>query len=496
LDAIAGVSIVNTGGRADTSGWEEAWLNSASDPHLFVTKVMGYLPAGVPNPNGLLQLERWQDRFLKDFYLDPLGNVTDSPRHTVRSGHGVGKSTVIALLALWFPLTHYDSKTVITANSQDQLKTNNWAELRKQASNLPDALRGQIQIDEEKMYIKAAPEMAFVVRRTASKSNPEALAGIHANHVLYLIDEASGIDDIIFETAQGSLSTPGACAAMFSNPTRVTGFFYKTHTSLQHRWRTFHVSSRDVIRARGHIEDVETAYGKGSNKVKVRVDGDFPTQDDDTVIPLEWVRAAIDRDVVKMDYLPVWGLDVARFGDDRSALAKRQANRLLEPVKWWQGKDTMQLTGLVFNEYHATHEDMRPKEILVDVIGLGAGVVDRCRELGLPVRGINVAEANATDDRCMRLRDELWFKGRDWFETKDCSIPNDPALISELVVPTYDQHSSGRNVVESKKDMKKRVPEMGSPDIADAFLLTFAGSSYRKMPNRKGAPVRRDPWAA
>jgi hypothetical protein len=133
---------------------------------------------------------------------------------------------------------------------------------------------------------------------------------------------------------------------------------------------------------------------------------------------------------------------------------------------------------------------------LVDVIGLGAGVVDRCKELGLPVRGVNVAEANASDDHCMRLRDELWWKGREWFESKDCSIPNDTALISELVVPTYDHHSSGRVVVESKRDMKKRVPEMGSPDIADAFLLTFAGSQYRKAPIRRGPLVSRNPWAA
>lgn len=477
-------------------GWEQAWLSSANNPWLFATGVMGYLPANAPNPDGQRQLEAWQDKFLKEFFLDPAGNVTNSPRHSTRSGHGVGKSTIIAMLALWFPLTHYDSKTVITANSQDQLKVNNWPELRKQAKYLPDALRAQIQIDEEMAYIKADKEMAFIVRRTASKSNPEALAGIHALHVLYLIDEASGIDDIIFETAQGSLSTPGACACMFSNPTRVTGFFYKTHHELQHRWRCHHVSSRDVARARGHIEDVEAAYGKGSNRARVRIDGEFPTQDDNTVIPLEWVRAAIDRDVVRLPYLPVWGVDVARFGDDRSALAKRQANRLLEPVKFWHNKDTMQLSGIIHSEYYATHEDMRPKEILIDVIGIGSGVVDRCRELGLPVRGINVAESNATSDQCMRLRDEIWWKAREWFESKDCSIPNDPKLISELVVPTYDAHSSGRIVVESKKDTKKRVPEMGSPDIADSFMLTFAGSQYRKQVDRRGAPVRRRPWAA
>jgi phage terminase large subunit len=482
------------GGMA-TPDWAQAWTESANNPWLFATGVLGYLPAGVSNPDGARQLEKWQDKFLKDFFLDPKGNPTNSPRHSVRSGHGVGKSTIIAILALWYPLTHYDSKTVITANSQDQLKTNNWPELRKQSKNLPDALRSQIQIDEERMYVKASPEMAFVVRRTASKSNPEALAGIHAEHVLYLIDEASGIDDIVFETAQGSLSTPGACACMFSNPTRVSGFFHKTHHELSDYWRCSHVSSRDVPRATGHIETVERAYGKGSNRARVRIDGEFPNQDDNTVIPLEWVLASIDRDVAKLDYLPIWGVDVARFGDDRSALAKRQANRLLEPVKSWHNKDTMQLSGIIHREYFDTHEDMRPKEILIDVIGIGSGVVDRCKEMGLPVRGINVAESNASDDRCMRLRDEIWWKAREWFEAKDCSMPNDPSLISELVVPTYDAHSSGRVVVESKKDTKKRIPEMGSPDIADAFVLTFAANPFRKMVDRKGPPKWRNPWA-
>lgn len=474
--------------------WKEAWLNSADNPWLFATSVMGYLPYGEPNPQGQRQLERWQDSFLRNFHRDPMDQPTNSPRHSVRSGHGIGKSTVIAILALWFTLTHYDSKTVITANSQDQLKVNNWAELRKQYSLIPEPLRKQLQIDEERAYVKATPEMAFIVRRTASKSNPEALAGIHANHVLYLVDESSGIADIIFETAQGSLSTPGAIACLFSNPTRGSGFFYDTHHKLRSRWRTMQVSSEEVPRARGHIEDIILAYGKGSNKYRVRVMGEFPTADDDTVIPLAWVESSIDRDVVVLPYLPVWGVDVARFGDDASALAKRQANRLLEPVKIWHNKDTMQLTGIIYKEFYDTHEDRRPKEILIDVIGIGSGVVDRCRELGLPVRGINVAEANASDEHCMRLRDELWWKGREWFESKDCSIPNDPLLMSELVVPTYDHHSSGRIVVESKKDLKKRGIQ--SPNAADALLLTFAGSAYRVAPIRRGPATSRNPWAA
>lgn len=472
------------GTAPEVPAWLEAWMRSQRDPYAFATGVMGFLPAGAPNPDGRRQLEQWQDDFLRGFYTGPDGKPIDDPRHSVRAGHGVGKGVILAILALWFPLTHFDSKCVLTANSQDQLRDNNWPEIRKWHQSLPAELRDQIQIDEERLYVKAAPEMAFVVRRTASASNPEALQGIHAKHVLYLVDEASGIMDVIFEVAQGSMSTKGAMACLFSNPTRNSGFFYDTHNKLRHRWRTWRVNCEDVPRARGHIQDVIDAYGKDSNKYRVRVLGEFPTADDDVVIPLAWLESARKRDVETSDVLPAWGLDVARFGEDSSALAKRKGNRLLEPVKEWHNLDTMQLAGRVFNEWRDTPDALKPVAIFVDVIGLGAGVVDRLKEMELPVVGVNVAESASADERFMRQRDELWWKGREWFGARDCVIhDDDEALIAELTGPTYDYSSNGKIVVESKKDMKKRG--IASPNKADAFLLTFA------MPDRRKARVDR-----
>jgi phage terminase large subunit len=485
---------MSTPRKEDQPGWEDAWLSCSEDPWLFATGVLGLLPADAPNPDGLPQLEEWQDKFLRAFYTDPTGKYCDSPRHSIRAGHGVGKGTILAILALWYPLTHFDSKTVVTANSQDQLRDNNWPELRKWHNSLPAPLQTQLEIFEERAVIKAAPEMAFVVRRTASKNNPEALQGIHAKYVLYLIDEASGIPDIVFETAMGSFSTHGACAVMFSNPTRPDGFFFLTHHRLRDKWRTWRISSEDVPRARGHIEDVIKAYGQDSNKYRVRVLGEFPLAGDDVVIPLEWVEAAVNRPVDTPAFIPIWGVDVARFGDDSSALAKRQSNRLLEPVKEWRGKDLMQLVGLIHNEFINEHEDKQPKEILIDVIGLGSGVLDRLKELGLPARGVNVGESAATMEKCMRLRDELWWKGREWFQSRDCCICNDEALIAELTGPTYDYHSNGKIVVESKKDMKERA--IKSPNLADAFLLTFAGMAHRKQPLRKVRDRSRSAWGA
>lgn len=475
--------------------WLDAWMRSGKDPWLFATGVMGFLPSGVPNPENVHQLEAWQDEFLRNFYTGPDGEPTDDPRHSVRAGHGVGKGVLIAILALWFPLTHHDSKAVLTANSQDQLRDNNWPEIRKWHKKLPLELQGQVQIDEERLYIKAEPEMAFVVRRTASKNNPEALQGIHAKHVLYLVDEASGIPDIVFEVAQGSMSTAGAIACLFSNPTRNSGYFFDTHNKLRKRWRTWRVNCEDVPRARGHIEEIIEGYGKGSNRYRVRVLGEFPTADDDVVIPLALLEAARKRNVETYDVVPIWGVDVGRFGEDSSAVAKRKGNRLLEPVIEWHGLDTMQVAGRIYREWQRTDDVLKPWAIFIDVIGLGAGVVDRLKEMELPAVGINVAETASDDDRFMRLRDEIWWKGREYFEAKDCCIGDDEALIGELCAVTYDFSSNGKIVVESKKDMKKRG--IKSPNRADAFLLTLSRPDRRRPKvNRAKPQARSSPWAA
>lgn len=491
--------------RTET-GWQDAWLGSHRNPWLFATGVLGFLPAGVENPNDEPQLEQWQDEFLRpeNFFTDPNGLPTDNPRHSTRAGHGVGKGVVIAILALWFPLCHYDAKCVLTANSQDQLRVNNWAEIRKWSRRLPEALYQQIQIDEETLYVKAQPEMAFVVRRTASKHNPEALQGVHAKHVLYLVDEASGIFDLVFEIAQGSLSTKGAIACLFSNPTRTTGFFAETHKRLRHIWKCRRVSCEDVPRARGHIQEIIETYGKESNRYRVRVLGEFPTQDDDTVIPLELIEAAKGRNIQANAVWPVWGLDVARFGDDRTVLTKRQGNVLLEPPIIWKNKTTTQIAGLVSHEYQITLNDFKPEEICIDVIGYGAGVVDILSERGSPfkgrVTGINVAETAATSTLDHRQRDELWWRGREWFEARNCSIPVKGCedLIAELSTPTYTFTSSGQRVVMRKDEMKK---DLGfSPDIADSFLLSLAAGVYPREPERhrrfSQRPRNTDPWSA
>lgn len=473
--------------------WVVAWAASRNDPYLFVTEVLGVRPPEWVRPELdtiTAQLEPWQAQVL-------MALRDGETRISIRSGHGTGKTTLLAWLVLWALLCHQDTKVPFGANSQDQLRDTVWPEIGKWVKRLPPELAEQVDVQGERVVIVADPESSFCVRRTCSKENSEALAGFHAGFLLFLLDEASGIPDIVFEVATGALSTPGAILIMAGNPTRLSGYFHDSHHKNRADWWTIRVNSEDVPRATGHIDQVAREYGKESNQYRVRVLGEFPLADDDTLISLETVQAAIGRNVSPMRVMPVWGVDPARFGDDRSTLCKRRGNHLMEPIKIWNNKDTMTLAGIIAREYEDTPLDDRPHEICVDVIGVGAGVVDRLDELGLPVRGVNVAEAASLSDLYAKQRDELWFKAKQWFEGMDVVMIQDDDLIAELVTITYTFTSSGKIKVEGKEDMKKRG--MRSPDLADAFCLTFAADDRQRAVadrHRRNQGRQRSSWAA
>jgi len=198
------------------------------------------------------------------------------------------------------------------------------------------------------------------------------------------------------------------------------------------------------------------------------------------VIPMDLLESALHRDVAASKSAPmVWGLDVARFGSDRSALCKRQGNVVTESIRTWKNLDLMQLTGAVVAEFNALAPSEQPREILVDSIGLGAGVVDRLRELGLPARGINVSESPAMGGTYRNLKAELWYKAKAWLEARDCKLAKDEVLISELATVRYTFTSNGKIAIEGKDEIKKRG--LPSPDKADAFVLTFASDAITGM---------------
>lgn len=397
-------------------------------------------------------------------------------RVSVRSGHGVGKSTTVAILCIWYLLTRYPVKIVITAPTSAQLFDALFAEIKRWVNILPPQVQELLNVKSDRVEIRAAPETGFISARTSRAESPEALQGIHADNVLLIADEASGVPEAVFEAAAGSMSGEEACTILLGNPTRSSGFFFDTHNRLKDQWWTRRVSCVDSPRVSdAYVEEMKLRYGEDSNAYRVRVLGEFPLSDDDTVIPMHLIEAAMNRDLIEDDKAPaIWALDVARFGTDRSALAKRRGQVITE-VKKWAGLDLMQLTGAVVAEFNSQPTHLRPVEILVDSIGLGSGVVDRLRELRLPARGVNVSESPSMKGTYQNLRAELWFATKAWLEQRGCRIPKDEDLMAELAGPRFKFSSSGKLQVESKDEMRKRG--LRSPDLADAVCLTMAADA-------------------
>ena len=407
-------------------------------------------------------------------FLEALAKGTR--KMSVKSGHGTGKSTTASWAMLWFLLLRFPNKVVVTAPTSSQLFDAMYAECRRWVNELPKELQQLLNVKSDRIELVSAPSEAFISCRTARAETPEALAGVHRDHVLLIVDEASGVPEQVFEAAAGSMSGHSATTLMLSNPTRSSGTFFESHNRMADSWwtRTWSCIDSPLV-SDEFVDEMRLRYGEESNAFRVRVLGQWPLADDNTIIPFHLVESAQHRDVeVFEDSKIVWGLDVARFGNDATALCKRQGSVITE-VRSWRGLDLMQTCGRVVAEYNALPPSKRPSELLVDSIGLGSGVVDRLRELDLPVRGINVSESPSMGDTYMNLRSELWFKAKAFLEERGCKIPKDDQLLSELTSVRYSFTSSGKMKAESKDEMRKRG--LGSPDLADAFCLCMASDA-------------------
>jgi hypothetical protein len=445
-----------------------------TDPVLFVKEVLGVEP------------DEWQQDFLNAV-------ASGERKISIRSGHGVGKSTTASWAMLWFLLTRYPVKVVVTAPTSAQLYDALFAELKRWVKELPQPIQELLDVKQERIELKASATEAFISARTSRAEQPEALQGVHSDNVMLVADEASGVPEAVFEAAAGSMSGHNALTILLGNPVRSSGFFFDTHNRLKDEWWTRRVSCIDSTRvSKEYVEDMKSRYGEESNAFRIRVLGEFPRSDDDTIIPMELLESAKHRDTRAYEDAPiVWGLDVARFGSDSSVLCKRQSN-VVQTLERWRNLDLMQLTGAVVAQYEACDHKNRPAEILVDSIGLGAGVVDRLRELKLPCRGINVSESPAMGGTYLNLRAELWHKAKAWLEKRDCKIPNNEDLIGELATVRYTFTSNGKIKIESKDDIRRRG--LKSPDMADAFVLTFASDAATiswGSNNSWGKPIKR-----
>ena len=408
---------------------------------------------------------------------EALEAVAGNPRVAIRSGKGVGKSSLDAWVILWFLATHYPAKAACTANTAGQLYDVLWAECKKWITRM-DPLYGQLlqyEINSDHIVLGQNSAMA----KTARKENPEALQGLHEDNMLFIVDEASGVCEEVFIAGEGAMSTKGAKTLLTGNPTRTSGYFYNAFHRDKSRWVTMQVRCQDSSRVdEEYIEHMLQTHGERSNEYRVGVLGEFPLSDDDAIIPRWMIEAAVGRDV-RDNRDEVWGLDIARSTNgDKTVLAKRKG-RILKEVIEWRTDDLMHTCGKVADMYYALPLVERPFSIVVDIVGYGAGVYDRLRELKLPVRGCNVGTVKGVDKKkYVRMRDELWFRAREWFESDQVSIPYNEQLIMEMSGVGYVFTSDMRRTVDDKKK------KLGySPDLADAVCLTFFEQDWR--PERK-----------
>ncbi len=399
------------------------------------------------------------------------------------SGHGVGKSALVAWVILWILATRPHSRGVVTANTAAQLETKSWAELTRwhRRALIRDWFRMSSARGGLRLVHKKHPETWRVDGQTCREENSESFAGLHAAHStpFYIFDEASAVPDVIWDVAEGGLTDGEPMWFVFGNPTRNTGRFHDCFGRYRHLWNTRRVDSRTARMTNKKLLDqwIRT-YGADSDFVKVRVKGEFPHASSRQFISTADVSAAVTREAVSHLTDPlILGVDVARFGDDKSVIFARRGRdaRTIAP-QCYQGIDTMELAARVAQ----TFIDEKAVIAFVDEGGVGGGVVDRLHSLGISVRGVNfgsradrgtLAETGASGERYANKRAEMWGVMRHWLRSGG-AIPDHADLRDDLIAVEYGFRAEGEILLEKKDEMKRRG--MASPDMADALALTFA----------------------
>ena len=401
-------------------------------------------------------------------------------RLAVSSGRGIGKSALVSWLTIWMLTTRIGSTTIVSANSEAQLRSVTWAEITKWLSmaihshwfevSATRVLPAKWIAELVERDLKMGTRYWGVEGRLWSAENPDAYAGVHNfAGVMLVFDEASGIDDSIWSVAAGFFTenTPNRFWLCFSNPRRNSGYFYECFNSKRDFWRNKIVDARSVEGTdKAVYQQIIDEYGPDSSAAHVEVYGQFPNASDDQFIGNSLVDEAMERAAIADQSAPiVVGVDPARFGADATVIAIRQGRDILA-IKRYRGDDTMEVVGRVIDVI----EEFKPALVVIDEGGLGAGVVDRLKEQRYKVRGVNFGNKSTKPMMYGNKRAEMWGAMKDWL--KDASIPKDRYLKSDLIGPMMKPDSKGTIFLESKKDMKSRG--LASPDAADAIAITFA----------------------
>ncbi len=401
-------------------------------------------------------------------------NLSEAVQIAVSSGHGIGKSALVSWLTLWAISTKPNTKGIITANTENQLKSKTWAELAKW--HRLSIVESMFEVSKTAIYSKDERyEKTWRIDAVAwSEHRPESFAGLHNQNgrILIIFDEASAIPACIWEVAEGALTDKNTeiFFICFGNPTRNDGRFFECFGRFRHRYYTLKVDSRSVpITDKRQINKWIADYGIDSDFVKVRVLGEFPSSGSASLIKRDDILEACSRHIEESvySYAPrIIGVDVARFGEDKTVIARRQGLKLFE-LKKYSSLDTMEVSDAVIREI----EDFKPDAVFIDLGGVGAGVYDRLKWLNYKVFGVDFAGRPERKDKYMNKRAEIWCLMADWLKSAD--IPDDTDLKEDLAGPSYYFRGDNAQILlEKKQDMKKRG--LASPDCADALALTFA----------------------
>ena len=410
-----------------------------------------------------------------------LGNKNFPKRISVASGHGIGKSTVLSWLLLWFLFCYPDAQIPCTAPTGDQLYDVLWKEVSKWLNLMPKQYRDFYEWQSNYIRMKESPATWFARARTAKKESPEALAGIHGDHVMMLVDEASGVPDEVFTTAEGALTGENILVILISNPTRNYGYFYNTQHKNKQYWQCFSFSSEDSpIVEHEYVENIIRDHGKDSDEYRIRVLGKFPREDaidDKGYVPLLFqgeIQWTSDTKFVKG--FRRLGVDPSGEGEDYTIWVLRDTFKaqIIGREAISTPKSIASKTNTLITQYGLSGSD-----IYVDNFGKGANVAQELGLLGIRVNALNIGEKALRDDIYLNLRAELYWRFREWLKKGGMLVNDADHLFEEAYRIKYRREVNGKLRIMSKREMAKEG--IGSPDAVDALIMTFYHQDRRKI---------------
>lgn len=398
--------------------------------------------------------------------------VNPGSRVAVKSCTSSGKTATLAWLTLWFLICFPNCKMICTAPTAQQLHRVFRSELMLWHARMKAPFKDFYEIMTDNVHIKGKKGLQFCSFVTGSAENKENLAGIHADKVVLMVDEASALDSDIFDTLLGTLSYGETHFILVSNPVRGSGAFYDLFQN-KAAWDTLTFTSFGSPNVDLEwIEEIRLHYGEDSDMYRMRILGEFPILDSAQFIPTSAVDSAMENilSVPEYAHFPrVLGVDVARFGNDSSVIVDRQGPKVHEILSY-RHLDTVEFT----NKILAIYKSNDYRSVFVDGIGIGAGVVDQLKRFAVPVVDVVVSQKSTDPKSYFNLRSQVYGRLRDWLDTAD--LPNDKELRDDLLGLNYSFNSKLQIILEGKKDMKKRG--IASPDRSDALALTFAQDVY------------------